>query len=74
MRSLYFWKIFQILTGIWLFASPFVLGLREPAGAATNNMIFGAIVVILGVEVSLYECYRDAGYLPRMEYVKKRVS
>ena len=58
MRSLFYsWMVFQMLVGIWLFISPFVFGFGE-THFATNNMIFGAIVVILGVGSCFYEFYR----------------
>jgi hypothetical protein len=57
MKSLFYsWTIFQVLVGIWLFISPFVFGYGE-THFATNNMIFGAIVVILGVGTIFYEVY-----------------
>jgi len=58
MKSLFYsWTIFQVLVGIWLFISPFVFGYGE-THFATNNMILGAIVVILGVGTIFYEVYR----------------
>ncbi len=57
MKSLFYsWIIFQMLVGIWMFISPFVFGFGE-THIATNNMIFGAIVVILGVGSIFYEFY-----------------
>jgi hypothetical protein len=48
MKSLFYsWMIFQMLVGIWLFISPFLFHSGETHGGI-NNMIFGAIVVILG--------------------------
>jgi hypothetical protein len=57
MKSLFYsWTIFQILVGIWMFISPFVFGYGG-THFATSNMIFGAIVVILGVGTIFYEGY-----------------
>ncbi len=57
MKSLFYsWMVFQMLVGIWLFISPFVFGFGETV-SATNNMIFGAIVVLLGVGSIFYEIY-----------------
>lgn len=39
-----------------MFISPFVFGYGE-SHFATDNMIFGALVVILGVETIFYELY-----------------
>jgi len=58
MKSLFYsWMVFQMLVGIWMFISPFVYGFGE-THVATNNMIFGAIVVLLGVGSIFYELYR----------------
>ncbi len=52
----YGWTVFQLLIGIWLFISPFIL-----AGAQstymTNNMIFGALVFIVGLGTLFFEIY-----------------
>jgi SPW repeat len=48
--------VFQMLVGIWMFISPFVFGFGE-THMAVNNMIFGAIVVVLGVGSVFYELY-----------------
>ena len=57
MKSLFYsWVILQIFVGIWLFFSPFVLGMTE-FNIITNNMLFGALVSILGVGMVFYEFY-----------------
>ncbi|MFB3885703.1 MAG: SPW repeat protein [Thermodesulfobacteriota bacterium] len=53
-RSLIGWMIFQVLVGIWLFVSPFVLGFREMTNATTNTMLFGAVVVLIGLGMSIF--------------------
>lgn len=55
MKNLFYTMVFQILVGIWLMVSPFVLGYREVTSMTTNNMIFGAIVLILGIGVAYYQ-------------------
>jgi hypothetical protein len=65
--------VLQIAIGIWLFISPFVMGYKEFVGVALNNMILGAIVVILGLGVSLYEFYHREE-LPGMEHAEKRTT
>ena len=74
MKSLFYsWMVFQILVGIWMFISPFVFGFGE-THIATNNMIFGAVVVILGVGSIFYELYhKERETLVPMEHVKERV-
>jgi hypothetical protein len=72
----YSWMVFQMLAGIWLFISPFVFGAGETP-IATNNMIFGAIVVILGVGSFFYEFYHrersERESLSEMEHARQRV-
>ena len=77
MKSLFYsWMVFQILIGVWLFISPFVLGAEETR-IATSNMIFGALVVILGIGTSLYEFHhkeRLEREAPReMEHARQKV-
>jgi hypothetical protein len=76
MKSLFYsWMVFQMLVGIWLFISPFIFGYGE-THFATNNMIFGAIVVILGVGSFFYEFYHKESFeketLPDMGHAKER--
>jgi len=54
MKNLFYPMVFQILVGLWLMISPFVLGYREITSMTTNNMIFGAIVLILGIGIAYY--------------------
>jgi len=77
VKSLFYsWMVFQILVGIWLFISPFVLGAGETR-IGTSNMIFGALVVILGIGTSFYEFYhkeRLEREAPReMEHARQKV-
>ncbi len=53
MGSLRYWMVFQVLVGVWLAVSPFALGYREITSMTINDMILGAIVVILGLVVGL---------------------
>ncbi len=77
MKSLFYsWMVFQILVGVWMFISPFIFG---PVGThmATNNMVFGAIVVLLGVGSIFYELYHKErlereGSPSLMEHAKER--
>ncbi len=74
-KSIYGWMTFQILIGIWLFISPFVFGYRDMMGASTNNMIFGALTVLLGVGVTLYEYYvSEAAESPGLEHLEHQES
>ncbi len=59
MKKLIYWMTFQMAVGVWLFISPFVLGYREEARVALNNMLLGAIVVLFGLGVSLYSYYQS---------------
>jgi len=65
-----------MLVGIWMFISPFVFGYGE-THFATNNMIFGAVVVILGVGTIFYAVYHKERFEKEtaggMEHAKERV-
>lgn len=74
MKSLIYWMTFQTGVGIWLFISPFVLEYKEETAVAANNMLFGAIVVILGIGVSLYGSYHQAGSLSGIEHAEKKTT
>ncbi len=44
-----YWMIFQVLVGIWIAVSPYVFGHREITNMTISNLIFGAVVVVLGL-------------------------
>jgi len=76
MKSLFYsWMVFQILVGIWLFISPFIL--EGETHLAANSMIFGAIVITLSVATLFYEYYRretpEREPLSEMEHARQRV-
>ena len=48
------WMIFQILIGVWLFVSPYVLGFKGMTYASANTMVFGAVVVLIGLGMSVF--------------------
>lgn len=48
MRHSIYWMVLQILIGIWLMVSPFALGYREATSLLVSNVVFGAVVLILG--------------------------
>jgi SPW repeat len=77
MKSLFYsWLVFQLLVGIWMFISPFVFGYGDTR-FATNNMVFGAIVFILGVGTVFFELYDkerfDRKTVAGMEHAKERI-
>jgi hypothetical protein len=49
MKKLFYVMVFQVLVGIWLIISPFVLKYREITNMTNNDLVFGAVVVILGI-------------------------
>jgi len=59
--------VFQVLVGIWIAVSPFVLGYGEITHMTINNLIFGAVVVILGIGVSF-------ATLPVLRHAEKKAS
>jgi len=68
--------VFQLLIGIWMFISPFVFGFGD-THFATNNMVFGALVVILGVGTVFYELVHKERFeretVAGMEHPRERV-
>ncbi len=69
VRNLIGWMIFQVLVGIWLLISPYVLGFREMTGATTNTMVFGAVVILIGLGMSIFN-----ENVCGMEHEAKKVS
>ncbi len=55
MKTLFYLMVFQILVGLWLMISPFILGYRELTSLVANNLIFGAIVLLLGIGGLYYQ-------------------
>ncbi len=57
MKGIFYgWMVFQLLIGIWLFISPFLLPGAQSA-YMTNNMLFGALVFIAGLGTLMFEIY-----------------
>lgn len=71
MKSLIYWMLFQILIGIWLFISPFMMGFKEMTEVAINSLVLGAVVVILGLGVSLHEYHHREAFSPVQPAEKK---
>jgi hypothetical protein len=57
MKTLGYWGACQLIVGIWLLFSPFLLGFTGMKAATFNDMIVGSLVVILGLAVSLLALY-----------------
>jgi|PlaIllAssembly_1097288.scaffolds.fasta_scaffold1742346_1 hypothetical protein len=72
MKSIIYWMAFQMLIGIWLFISPFVLEFREMTKVSSNNMLVGAIVFILGLGVALYEYYHRGENVCGVEQMSRK--
>ena len=75
MKSFFYsWMIFQLLIGIWLFISPMAFGMKG-THMALSNMVFGAIVFILGIATMFYEMYHKERFesgMAGMEHAKER--
>lgn len=67
MKNLFYVMVFQVLVGIWLIISPFVLGYREITNMTANDLVFGAIVVILGIVGAFVS-------LPMLRHAEKKSS
>jgi len=72
MKTLIYWMGFQMLMGIWLFLSPFVMEFREMTNVSANNMLVGAIVFILGLGVALYEYHHKEENVCGIEHLSKK--
>jgi multisubunit Na+/H+ antiporter MnhE subunit len=53
MKNLLYVMVFQVLVGIWLMISPFVMGFKEITSMTVNDLVFGAIVAIIGIAGAL---------------------
>ncbi len=53
-KNLIGWMVFQILVGIWLLISPFVLGFSETRGPDVNSIIFGIVVILIALGMSFF--------------------
>ena len=53
-KNLVGWMIFQILVGIWLLISPYILGFRDSTRATVDSMVFGAVVILIALGMSLF--------------------
>ena len=73
MKIMNYWGAFQVLLGIWLFVSPFVIGFEELTPWALNSMIVGAVVAITGVGAFLFEFYHREG-ICKLEEAGRKVS
>jgi hypothetical protein len=57
MRKLIYWMVLQVLIGLWLIISPYVLERGAPlSGLDTNNVILGATVAFIGIALA---CFTD---------------
>jgi hypothetical protein len=53
MENLFYVMLFQVLVGIWLMISPFVMGFKEITNMTVNDLVFGAVVAIIGIAGAL---------------------
>lgn len=67
MGSFRYWMIFQVVLGVWLIVSPFVLGFREITSMSLNDMILGAVVALLGLVMAFIG-------LPEMKHAEKKTT
>jgi hypothetical protein len=64
MKKIGYWMFLQMLIGCWLLISPFAMGYEEMKGLVASNMLLGAVLVIIGVGVILFNalgCERYSG-------------
>jgi hypothetical protein len=63
--------ILELLTGIWLFISPFVMGFKGIMDVFTRSIEFGARAVVLGLGASLREYHHRDAFSPMRPAEKK---
>ncbi len=54
MARLVYLMVLQILIGIWLVISPFILRHRGGMPLSTNSLIFGIVIILLGLGIALF--------------------
>jgi hypothetical protein len=57
VKNIIYWMFFEILLGIWLFFSPWVLGFQGSGLAALNSRILGGLLMALGAGITIYAIY-----------------
>jgi len=69
MKGISYWMYFQMIIGCWLLISPLVMDYQEMRGLTASNMFMGAILIIIGLGVLLYnafKCEEDSGMASTM--------
>ncbi len=61
MKKLIYWMSLEILLGIWLFFSPWVLGFQGAGAAAMNSRIMGVVLMALGAGTTIYAISAGGG-------------
>ena len=41
--------LFQMILGFWVFVSPFAVGFDDVTAVALSDMVFGAVLVVMGL-------------------------
>ena len=54
MARLIYLMVLQILIGIWLVISPVILRHRGGMPLTTNSVIFGIVIILLGLGIALF--------------------
>jgi SPW repeat len=67
MKNLFYVMLFQVFVGVWLVISPFVLGYREITAMTANDVVFGAVVLILGIVGAFVS-------VPDLRHAEKKMS
>ena len=57
MKSISYWMYFQMFIGCWLLISPLVMDYQEMSGLTASNMLMGAVLIIIGLGVLLYNAF-----------------
>lgn len=55
MKRILLLMLFQMLLGFWVFVSPFAVGFDQVTAVALSDMVFGAVLVGMGLAIFLHE-------------------
>ena len=65
MKKILILMLFQMILGFWVFVSPFAVGFDDVTAVALSDMVFGAVLLVMGLGIFLREtspsCRQEIG-------------
>ncbi len=55
MKKILILMLFQMILGFWVFVSPFAVGFDDVTAVALSDMVFGAVLLVMGLGIFLRE-------------------